>query len=176
MTPDRYPHFVVHRACWEIFAADLDRGPYALTTGMGLYLVREYRSAKGRPWTEVYETARAALEALDAIGPTAPSRAVILHTERVCRQQRGVSRDRIVAEVLLDLYHPGRGHRALTESQYAHATGRTVAEVRAELERLDAQARADREARSEDVRTHITHCRNPWCRCDARAISGRGRA
>jgi hypothetical protein len=175
VTTDRYPHFVVHRACWEIYAADLDRGPYAITSG-GVYLVREYRSPKGGPWTTIYETARTALDVLDAIGPTAPSRAVILHTERVCRQQRGASRDAIVAQVLLDLYHPRRGHRALSEAQYAHATGRTVVEVRTELERLDAQARADREDAWERVKEHVTHCRDPWCKCNARAIFGRGRS
>lgn len=174
MTTDRYPHFVVQRACWEIYAADLDRGPYAITSG-GVYLVREYRSPKGGPWTDVYETARTALDVLDAIGPTAPSRAVIAHTEALCRQMRGRgrSRDAIVAQALRDLYNPRGKLRAITAAQYAFATGRTVDEVHAEDARLEAAARADRDAAWERVKEHVHHCRNPRCKCDARAIFGR---
>lgn len=161
---DAYPHLAVRLSLRAIFAADIDRGPYALTDAAGAYTCREYRAPiRGGTWADTYEVARTVAEVLEAIGGEAPHVA-IAHTEKVCRQMRGARREAIVERALLDLFHPGRGLRAITEEQYAYATGRTVAEVRAYLDRLHGDALADAAFRAAQDAAHRMVCRSLSCR------------
>jgi hypothetical protein len=162
-TQPAFDHIAVALRFWSIYAAEADRGPYAITDRAGVYVHRRWLAPRGS-WVATYEIARTALDALDAIGADAPSLDVIPHVERLCRKMRGASRGAIVDAALLDFYHPGRGLRAITEEQYARATGRTVDEVRAYMERLRDLSAVDAMARARADAEHRVACRSLHCR------------
>jgi hypothetical protein len=158
-----FAHLAATAGFWSIYAEHPDRGPYAITDRAGVYVHRRWLTPRGS-WVDTYEIARTALDTLAAIGADAPSLDVIPHVERLCRKMRGASRGAIVDAALLDLYHPHRGLRAITEEQYARATGRTVVEVRAYMERLRDLSAVDAMVRERADMEHRVACRSLHCR------------